>query len=239
MIIPPLVPKELRNVIRHSNFNLLISLFFLLSISNFNQEKPNVLIIGDSISIGYFPFVEEALAEQANVVHNPGNARHTGIGLQQIDAWLGDKNWDVIHFNWGLHDLCYRHPDAKAYGNRDKINGTVELSPEAYGENLEVLVERLKLTQAELVFVTTSYVPPGEAGRIEGDEMRYNAVAKAIMKKHGIKINDIHSYSKKVHARYKRKSGDVHFTKEGSEKLAKKITKSVRKALRQSNKKNA
>lgn len=237
MRFPPFHSSELRYVIRHSNFNLLLSLFFLISISNFKQEKPNVLIIGDSISIGYFPFVKDALAEEANVVHNPGNARHTGIGLEQIDNWLGDENWELIHFNWGLHDLCYRHPGAKAYGNRDKINGKVEFSPEVYGKNLEFLVERLKQTQAKLIFVTTTYIPPGEAGRVEGDEIKYNTVAKTIMKKHGVKINEIHPFSKKVHAKYKTKAGDVHFTKAGSQKLAKKITKGIKRALKASRRK--
>ncbi len=48
----------------------------------FNQDElPNVLIIGDSISLGYTPFVKSALNDKANVVHNKGNAQHTGTGL--------------------------------------------------------------------------------------------------------------------------------------------------------------
>ena len=67
---------------------------------------PRILIIGDSISIGYTPFVKELFQGRAEVVHNPGNAQHTGTGLENIDLWLGDGHWDVIHFNWSLWDLC-------------------------------------------------------------------------------------------------------------------------------------
>src|SRR5262245_16074553 len=68
---------------------------------------PRVLIIGDSISIGYTTDVKVLLEGVADVQHNPGNAAHTWKGLEQLNAWLGDGRWDVIHFNWGLHDLRY------------------------------------------------------------------------------------------------------------------------------------
>ena len=62
---------------------------------------PRVLIIGDSISIGYQPALREALAGKANV-HRPGtNCGPTSRGVEQIEEWLGDGKWDVIHFNWG------------------------------------------------------------------------------------------------------------------------------------------
>jgi len=66
---------------------------------------PKVLIIGDSISIGYTPPLTEMLRGKAEVVHNPGNATHSAYGLKNLDAWLGDAKWDVIQFNHGLHDL--------------------------------------------------------------------------------------------------------------------------------------
>ena len=93
--------------------------------------KRKILIIGDSISIGYFPFVQTALADQAEVVHNKGNAQHTGTGLKNINVWLGEEKWDVIQFNWGLWDLCYR-PVEKGPENRDKINGKLTTTPEQY-----------------------------------------------------------------------------------------------------------
>jgi hypothetical protein len=44
----------------------------------YKPKEPKILIIGDSISMGYFSKVKEALATKAIVLHNPGNAQHTG-----------------------------------------------------------------------------------------------------------------------------------------------------------------
>ena len=33
--------------------------------------------------------------------------------MANLDKWLGDGNWDVIHFNWGLHDLKYMGPNGE------------------------------------------------------------------------------------------------------------------------------
>jgi len=184
---------------------------------------PRVLIIGDSISIGYTPFVQDMLKDRAEVLHNPGNAQHTGTGLEKLDEWLGAKSWDLIHFNWGLWDLCYRHPDATAYGNRDKIRGTQTLSVEAYQANLETLVIRLKQTNASLVWASTTPVPPGEAGRFKGDAIRFNAAAKMVMDTHGIPINDLYAYIYNRMDEFQIRYGDVHFTQKGYEYLAKAV----------------
>ena len=205
------------------SFTLLI-----FSLVAFKADKlPNVMIIGDSISIGYTPFVKEALKGKANVVHNKGNAQHTGTGLEKLDEWLGDTKWDVIHFNWGLWDLCYRSKQSKVYGNRDKINGKITFSPEEYGKNLEELVVRLKKTGAKLIFATTSYVPEGEAGRKVGDDKVYNRVALKIMKRHQIQVNDLNKLSKKVHKEHKKADGDVHYTPNGSRLLAQPVIKYI------------
>ncbi|MGP1993177.1 SGNH/GDSL hydrolase family protein [Zobellia laminariae] len=195
------------------------------------DKRPNVLIIGDSISIGYTPFVKLALEDRANVVHNEGNAQHTGTGLEKLDEYLGDTKWDIIHFNWGLWDLCYRHPDSKKVGNRDKIKGTVTYTPEEYRANLETLVIRLQKTGAKLIFTTTSYVPEGEAGRFANAEKIYNREALAVMKKYGITVNPLGKISKKVHKKHAAGPGNVHYTKEGYELLSKSVVKYIEKDL--------
>ena len=50
------------------------------------REVPRVLIIGDSISLGYTPYVASILKGRAEVVHNPGNAPHTGLGLRRLKS---------------------------------------------------------------------------------------------------------------------------------------------------------
>jgi arylsulfatase A len=174
-----------------------------------DQGLPNVLIIGDSISIGYTAPTIEALSGKANVQRINTNSGTTLNGLRYLDTWLGTTRWDVIHFNFGLHDLCYRHPESKEQGKRDKINGAQEVPIESYAQNLEQIVERLKATGAELFWASTTVVPEGEAGRFAGDEIRYNAVAAGIMKKHGVAINDLHTLSASFNGQYSG-PGDVH-----------------------------
>ena len=202
---------------------IITTLIFIQSL-NESPEKPKILIIGDSISIGYTPFVKEALSSRCDVFHNPGNAQHTGTGLENISKWIGNNDWDIIQFNWGLWDLCYRNPDSKNQGNRDKINGKITFSIEEYKSNLDSIIKILKTkTSAKLVFVTTTYVPENEEGRFKKDALRYNKAAKEVMKKNDIPINDIYAKSIAIHKKFGLGSDDVHYTSEGYEELSKLI----------------
>lgn len=203
---------------------LLVLGILMLLLSNCTPKLPKILIIGDSISIGYTPYVKESLQEKAMVFHNPGNAQHTGTGVAKIQEWVGAEDWDIIQFNWGLWDLCYRHPDSKVQGNRDKVNGTLTYTVEDYATNLDSIVTFLKKnTDAKLIFVTTTYVPENEAGRFINDPIRYNDAAKKIMQKHSIPINDIFASSKAIHQKHGKGTDDVHYFEEGYQELGKLI----------------
>ncbi|MCB9320955.1 MAG: SGNH/GDSL hydrolase family protein [Lewinellaceae bacterium] len=204
-----------------------LTLYFLLILiwSGCAKHKPKILIVGDSISLGYTPYVREDLQGIAEVYHNRGNAQHTGTGLDSIETWIGTKDWDIIQFNWGLWDLCYRHPDSKTQGNRDKVHGTITYELEDYGKNLDSIVQWMKAkSDAKLIFVTTTYVPEDEAGRYQEDAIRYNQLAKRIMEENGVVINDIYEASRRIHRQYGKDSGDVHYLPEGYRALAKEIT---------------
>jgi len=204
--------------------------------SKYIEGLPNVLLIGDSISIGYTPHVIAELKGFANVFRIPRNAGNTERGLKSIQSWLktnkqmSDKKWDIIHFNWGLHDLCYRNPKSKVQGKRDKINGTQDVPLEQYVKNLEQLVIKLKKTEANLIWASTTLVPTKEAGRFVGDDLKYNTAAQEIMQKHEISINDLHSFSKTIQEQFSG-PGNVHFTQEGSKKLGKKVATEIKKQL--------
>ncbi len=195
------------------------------------SSLPRVLIIGDSISIGYTPFVAESLAGRVRVHHHPGNAQHTGTGLEKLDEWLGTEGWDLIQFNWGLWDLCYRHPESEVQGRRDKERGQLTTSLKVYGENLERLVKRLKATDAKLIWANTTVVPPGEAGRVLGDDLRYNQVAAEIMNRHGIAIADLNTVSREFEPDWFVGPGNVHFTKDGYRALARFVERGIVTAL--------
>ena len=210
-------------------------------------QLPHVLLLGDSISMGYHSHVVKLLTGKAQVSRPQGNCADTVNGLQHIDSWLGEVAYDVIHWNFGLHDLCYRHPDASAYGKRDKERGTqsVPLQPtqkgswwhgenasgNSYVQNLEIILRRLQRTGARLIWASTTVVPDGEAGRIAGDEMKYNAAAAELMAKHGVPVNDLHAVSASFGPSVFTSPGDVHFVDTGSEMLAQKVAASIMQAL--------
>lgn len=210
---------------------LALALIVLLPTSADAQKKlPRVLIIGDSISIGYTKPTQQLLNGKADVRRIPGNGGHTGRGLENLDKWLGKEKWDVIHFNWGLWDLAYRPGGSKIRG-LDKKNGKQTWSPEEYDKNLRQLVKRLKASGAKLIWATTTPVPPGEPGRIVGDAIKYNAVAAKIMKENEITINDLHAHILPKMKQFGTRPGNVHFTAAGSKYLAEKVTGEILKVL--------
>lgn len=188
---------------------------------------PRVLLLGDSISIGYTLDVREALKGKANVHRPATNCGPTTNGVKNIDAWLGDAKWDVIHFNFGLHDLKFVDAQGK---NTEPAKGKYQVSLEEYEKNLETLVERMKKTGAKLIFATTTPVPEGSAARIAGDELKYNEVALRVMKKHGAAIDDLHAFALPILAEIQLPA-NVHFKPEGSKRLADQVAASILKAL--------
>jgi hypothetical protein len=200
-----------------------------------DPHLPNVLLIGDSISIQYTPVVHSQLKGIANIVRpydrkqsQPVNCGSTLTGLDGIDQWLGTNHWDVIHFNWGLHDLCYRNPQVThIYGNRDKVNGVRSVSIDQYRSNLEELVVRLKRTGANLIWASTTVIPGGEPGRFRGDEIECNRIALEIMKKNGVAIDDLHGLSSTFSEKLFQAPGDVHYSEEGFKKLGEQVARVV------------
>ncbi len=199
---------------------------------------PNVLLIGDSISIGYTLDVRQLLHGQANVYRPmtprgkvPANCGNTKQGLEHLASWLDDVKWNVIHFNWGLHDLCYRSPQSKVYGHRDKIHGVQDVPLPQYRRNLEILANELEKTHARLIWASTTVIPPGEAGRFVGDEVPYNDVAAAVMKAHGIPTDDLYALTRTFSPSMFARPEDVHFTKAGFQKIAERVAASIGRRL--------
>ena len=197
-----------------------------------DSELPNVLLIGDSISIGYTVHVRKLLKGKADVFRIKGNGKFSAFGLQNIDKWTSARKYDIIHFNWGLWDLCYRDPKSKTQGHRDKINGKLTATPDEYKKNLTAIVSKLQKTGSELIWCNITPVPDHELGRKKGDDLKYNAVAAEVMKNNSIRINDLHGHALKKQAEIQLKKGDVHFTKDGYKYLAEKVAGEISKILR-------
>ncbi len=94
------------------------------------------------------------------------------------------------------------------------------------------IVEKLKATEAKLIFATTTPFPDKPYGplRRANQPKKYNSVALKIMKKNDIKINNLHDYCLPLLSDLQIPD-NVHFTEIGSEKLAKQVTASIRKEL--------
>ncbi|MFP3904753.1 MAG: SGNH/GDSL hydrolase family protein [Armatimonadota bacterium] len=185
-----------------------------------DPDLPRVLLIGDSISIGYTLPVRSLLDGVANVHRIPVNGGPTSRGVAHIEEWLGDGDWDVIHFNFGLHDL------------KMDEEGNHQVPPEQYRKNLEKLVTRLEATGAELVCATTTPVPQNVGGpaRSPADVLVYNRIAKDIMRRHNIRVNDLYSFAW-VRLESIQRPRNVHFTEKGSAVLGEQVAYSIRKAL--------
>lgn len=188
---------------------------------------PRVLIIGDSISIGYTLPTRELLKGVANVHRIAVNGSSSDVGLAKLDEWLATdgagKKWDVIHFNWGLHDLKH-WKDGKLDMTGPQVNAVT-----AYEKNLREIVAKLKKTGAKLIWATTTPVPEGSQGRVAKDELSYNEAAARVMKTDGVAINDLHAIV--VAKPDLQRPANVHFTDEGSKALAAQVAAEIKKAL--------
>lgn len=225
---------------------LVASAVFHLNHANFGhaadaappQELPRVLILGDSISIGYTPYVREMLQGEAEVVrpvrgeNEPENCAGTLHGVQEIDRWLkiGGGHWDVIHFNFGLHDLKRVDPETGDASNR--ADHPRQSEPEAYARQLEKIVAKLQATQARLIFATTTPVPSGgvRPHRDAADPRIFNDIAVAIMRRHEVAVNDLYEFAR-PRLKELQRPVNVHFTEAGSRALAGEVVRHIREAL--------
>ncbi|MEM1069178.1 MAG: SGNH/GDSL hydrolase family protein [Planctomycetota bacterium] len=199
-----------------------------------DPKLPNVLLIGDSISIGYMLDVRKQLDGKANVFRPSTNCGPTTRGVESIDEWIGDRKWDVIHWNHGLHDLKYMGPKGENLADPAKETSKPQVALEDYKANLKKLVERIKETGASVIWCETTPVPEGAKGRVVGDSKIYNDAAAEVMKQAGeIEINPLYDFAIK-HAEMQRKA-NVHYTPEGSAKLAEQVAKTVQAALAKRN----
>ncbi len=187
-----------------------------------DPKLPRVLLIGDSISMGYTLEVRELLKGKANVHRIPTNGGPTINGLANLKTWLGDGKWDVIHFNWGLHDLKYM-PE-----------GHLQVGPEAYEKNLRELVAQMKAVApgAKLIWCSTTPVPEGltDPKRVVSDVVKYNALAKKVMDEAGVEIDDLYSFTLPQMAELQLPV-NVHFHEQGSAVLATKVAAEIERRL--------
>ncbi len=185
-----------------------------------DPKLPNVLIIGTSISIGYTPYVREILAGVANTYRIPENSNSTEVAMAKIDFWLGDMKWDVIHVNFGLHDLKY------TFGDKEQ-----DVPPTLYKSNLRKLLRRMCDTGAKVIWANTSYYPEKCTPRRDvGDDALYNDLALEVLKEFPqIVVDDQYSLTKANPDN--QQPNNVHFKPEGYRQQAVQASEFIKAAL--------
>ena len=185
--------------------------------ANEREDLPRVLLLGDSISLGYDQPARDLLAGKVRVHHPPENCQSTVYGLEKIEEWLGDEPWDVIHFNWGIWDAHHLEDDR------------LRTTTEEYEHNLRKLVSRLKATGAKLIWASTTPMKTLHQNgiRVEGSDIPVrNDIARKVMIENAIPINDLYG---EMLTHVGRLQGDdgCHFTPEGYAFLAQRVAERV------------
>lgn len=172
-----------------------------------DPKLPRVLLIGDSVSRGYTQPTRSALAGKANVHRAPANCGPTASGIKNLDVWLGEGKWDVIHFNFGIHDRATPAAD--------------------YVKRLEEIVTRLEKTGAKLIWASTTPIPDDPAHKqTAASIVEKNALAAEVMKKHGIPTDDLFG-AITPHLAQLQNPKDVHFTGAGYDFLGGKVAEAI------------
>ena len=173
-----------------------------------------IVLLGDSIRMGYDKYVKEALSGSAEVLYPKENCKFALNILRCIVEWKRDGGWgddvDLVHWNAGLWDCV-------------EVSGDVPLTPLAwYGETVARVDKRLRefFPKAKIVFATSTSVAEE---RYSPDFRRhnaiieeYNAAALRALASTDTVINDLYSLTKTFPDTYR--SDATHFyTSEGTE----------------------
>ncbi len=149
-----------------------------------------ILLIGDSVRMGYDRYVKESMKNLAEVYYPAENCRFTSYVLRSLHMWTDELRLyeaDAVHWNAGLWDTL------RIYGDEPLT------SPSAYAENVERITKRLRFLfpHAKLIFAAST--PVLEYGFIDGFEMRYdrdieryNEIARDVITRYGCEYNDLY-----------------------------------------------
>ena len=187
----------------------------------------NILLIGDSIRIGYDKSVKKSLEGIANVYFPEENCRFASFVLRYFHEYaelVPNKQVDIIHWNAGLWDslrLFEEDPhtplDVYAY----------------YIDRICVRIKKL-FPNAKVIFATCTLVQSEKMDknfkRYNEEIEQYNAVAIDVVKKHGFEINDLCAVSKTLPD--SAHSDPVHYyTSEGTKAFTNQVLKHLANAL--------
>lgn len=177
---------------------------------------PKVVLIGDSIRLGYAPLVGRRLHGRALVASAAENGGDSANVLRNLDDWVIREQPDLVHLNCGLHDLKR---------NRD---GRYQVGLDDYLAHLGEIIARIRAnSDATVVFATTTPIlDDRHAGRgagfdrLEADVQRYNAAAIEVMAGARVPVHDLHWIVEQNEPKQLLDTDGTHYTTAGYERLA-------------------
>ena len=189
-----------------------------------------ILLIGDSIRMGYDVLVKEAFRDKAEVYFTYDNNRFAEYILRYLHEWkeslsCGD-DVDCVHWNVGLWDSLVLFED-----------GT--LTPvDVYESYMERICQRIKLLfpTAKVIFATSTpvdearFTSPEKFVRYNSDIEEFNKAAIRAVKKYGHEINDLYGLMKDQPKEY---HSDVthYYSKNGATLLADRVCEVIGKSM--------
>jgi lysophospholipase L1-like esterase len=191
-------------------------------------ELPKVVLIGDSIRLGYAPLVARRLDGKATVLSVAANGGDSANVLKNLEEWAVREKPLVIHLNCGLHDL-----------KLDKKTGKHQVEPGEYESNLGKIVERLRMqTSATLVFASTTPILDDRHAkrkaafdRFEADVQRYNSTALKVMRELKVPVHDLHWVVEQGGVEQMLGADGTHYTPAGYERLAEAVADCIERQL--------
>jgi len=190
----------------------------MLKGSIFMSEK-QVILLGDSIRMGYEPLVRKKLEGRATVTGPNENGRWAGYTLNSLRFWLPQlpKNPDIIHWNNGLWDL----------GDDYNLGRPFSL-PEEYKSALEriIIVLRKIYPGAQIIMATTTPTANPDTSGI----IAYNNIIKTVAAEHNLPVDDLYPIVAADIPRYICPDR-IHLTDEGWEAVATQVVRCIENYL--------
>ena len=190
-------------------------------------ELPRVVLIGDSIRLGYAPLVAKRLAGKVRIVSVEANGGDSANVRKNLDAWAIGEKPDLVHLNCGLHDL-----------KRAKATGAYQVPLAEYEANLKEIVARVRGAGIPLVFASTTPILDArhaargaDFDRTEADVERYNVAALALMKGAGVPVHDLHWVVAQGGVEQMMLKDGTHYTPAGYERLAEAVADCILRQL--------
>jgi lysophospholipase L1-like esterase len=181
-------------------------------------KLPKILLLGDSIRMGYAPIVVKKLQGIAEVVHpEKTNGADTPTTLKNLDAWLAQYQPDLVHWNNGLHDLKF-----------SKKSQTHQVPLDEYAKNLAEIAKKLsQATKGKVIFVTTTPIIDdrhaqrgADFDRFDRDVRLFNDKALSVMHPLGIPVHDLNAIVQHYGPDKLMAKDGTHYSPAGSEILA-------------------